>query len=289
MGTYFPNTIWDGDSSNRNSDKGILAAPDYRDWQQITKEIIAIQDYILNSNINLGTRYLYIGPTPEASIHYNSSIIYVNLAESGTNILRIGDGTNHIQFDTNGAMTLFGTAKRKLTIRPKMDSITQVAHSKSAQVSVGVFKGYSCPIYNNDNQEIFYETRVPYRWDGESDILICMTVALAGAEDIGDTFKFRCSWEHVGKDGILGSSSNDVDTEVTIITGHTAQHSIYHVHFIIDYDIDGVGNEIAYDDVLGFRIRRIASSGTEVDNNIIVFNEVLDFQINKIFHDWTRP
>lgn len=43
------------------------------------------------------------------------------------------------------------------------------------------------------------------------------------------------------------------------------------------------GNEIRPDSLIGFRIRRIASSGTTVDNEIIALNVVADFQIDKLF------
>lgn len=288
MSAYFPTTIWDGDSPNRNSDNGTQSAPDHRDWTQLISEIIATQDYILNQNIDLGERTIYFGLTPEASLSYSSSIITWNLVESGTNLLQIGDGTNYFQIDSTGVITLIGTAKRKLTMRPEFDYITQVAHSKPAQVAVGVYKGYLFPVYNNDNEELFYDIRVPFRWDEESDLLICMIVALEDVEDIGDTFKFRCSWEHTTFDGTILTTSNDVDVQKTITSGHTAQYSIYHIHFIIDYDIDGPGNEMKHEDLIGFRIRRIASSGTKIDNKIIVLNTVVDFQIDKLYNTWIR-
>jgi len=288
MSAYFPNTIWDGDSLNRDSDNGNLKAPDHRDWGQMYQEMWSVQDYILNSNINLGTRYIYFGPTPEASLYYTSGIVHFNLAESGTNVLQIGDGTNYVQIDSTGVMTLVGTAKRKLTLRPVLEAIDQIAHSKPTQVEIGIFKGFSCPIYSADNEELFYNLRIPYRWDGASDILVCLEVALADAEDVGDTFKFQLSWEHTMANGAVPVTSNNVEVQIAVVTGRTAQYSTYHVHFTIDYDIDGAGNEITEDCNLGFRFRRIASSGTEVDNEIIVIDNVVDFQIDKIFANWTR-
>jgi len=288
MAASFPSTIWDGDSLNRNSDDGILTAPDYRDWGRISQEMWAVQDYILNHDIELGERYIYFGETPEASLHYASSILELNLAESGTNVFRIGDITNYVQIDSTGVMTLVGTAKRKLTLRPTLDYVTQIAHTKPTQAVVGVFKGYSFPVYSADNEELFYNLRVPYRWDGESDILICLVVALADAEDVGDTFKFQLSWEHIHANDVIPATSNDVEVQTAVLSGHTAQYSIYHIHFTVDYDIDGAGNEIHHDCDLGFRVRRIASSGTAVDNEIIAIDAVVDFQINKVFANWTR-
>jgi len=288
MAAKFPNTIWDGDSLNRDSDDGNMKAPDHRDWRQLLQEMYSVQDYILNHNIELGERYFYFGVTPEASLSYGTSILELNLAESGANDFRIGDGTNYVQINSTGVMTLVGTAKRKLTLRPTLDYITQIAHTKPTQVVVGIFKGYSFPVYATDNEELYYNLRVPYRWDGESDILVCLVVALADVEDVGDTFKFQLSWEHIHADSIIPATSNDVEVQAAVLSGHTAQYSIYHLHFVLDYDIDGAGNEVDADCDLGFRVRRIASSGTAIDNEIIVIDAVVDFQINKIFANWTR-
>jgi len=289
MAAKFPNEIWDGDSLNRNSDNFRIAAPDHRDWWQVQQEMTAVQDYILNSNILLNERYLYLGTTPEASLHYESSVVEMNLAESGTNDFRIGDRTNYVQFASNGAMTLAGTAKRRMTVQLEADSIDQLAHSKPTQVEVGIFKTYSFPVYNTDNEELFFTFRMPYRWDGVSDIIICVDFALADVEDLGDTFKFQVSWEHIPHDGTLSASVHDVEVQTAVTSGHTAQHSTYHAHFILDHDADGGGNKIEADDVIGFRLRRIASTGTAVDNEILFVNAVADFQIDKIFGTWVRP
>ena len=288
MPTYFPNTVWDGDSGNRDSDNGNRSAPDLRDWEQVISEIAAMQDYTLNHDIDLGTRSITFGPTPEASLSYSSSIITWNLAESGANALQIGDGTNYLEINSTGETSLAGTAKRKLTLRPELDTITQIAHSKPTQVVIGVFKGYSFPVYSSDNEELFYNLRVPYRWDAASDILVCVEVALVDAEDIGDTFKFQLSWEHIMDDGIIKSTSNDVDVQQAVLTGVTAQYSIYHLHFVIDYNINAPGDIVKHECLIGFRLRRIASTGTAVDNEIIVLSAIADFQIDKLFGTWTR-
>lgn len=287
MSAYFPTMIWDSDSGNRDSDVNTKVAPDWRDWRQIVYEVAAVQDYVLNHDIELGTRYIYFGLTPEASLSYDSGIIELNLAESGTNDFRIGDSTNYVQIDSTGVMTLAGTAERKMTIRPTLDYISQIAHSKPTQVVVGIFKGYSFPTYAA-NEELFYNVRVPYRWNGTSDIQICFEVALANVEDIGDTFKFQLSWEHFHSDDVIVATSNDVEIQQAVLSGHTAQYSVYHLHFTIDYDIDGPGNEVHADCNLGFRLRRIASSGTQVSNEIIVIDSVVDFQVDKLYGTWTR-
>jgi len=134
MPANFPTTIWDGDSLNRDSDINTKVAPDWRDWRQVVFEVSAVQDYVLNSDILLNDRYLYIGPTPEASLHYASSVVELNLTESGTNDFRIGDGTNYVQISSTGVMTLVGTAKRKISIHPDFDAVDQLILKIGANV-----------------------------------------------------------------------------------------------------------------------------------------------------------
>jgi hypothetical protein len=282
---YFPVAIWDGDSENRDSNSGNRSGPDHRDWTQMMSEIIAMQDYTLNHDIDLGTRSINFGPTPEASLSYVNSVITWNLAESGANSLRVGDGTNYFQINSTGETLLAGTAKRKISVTPEVDYIAQIAQAKPTQVTIGVFHGFSFPIYNNDNEELFYNVRVPYEWDGVSDPEICLTVALSGAEDLGDTFKFRVSWERFSHDDTIPATVHDVDVEQAILTDHTAQYSVYHIHFHIDYDISDV---LLHGDTFSYRLRRITSSGTEVDNEILVFDSVVDFQINTFAATWER-
>ena len=56
--------------------------------------------------------------------------------------------------------------------------------------------------------------------------------------------------------------------------------------FTIDYDIDGAGNEIAAGEILGGRLRRVSVTGTEVDNEIIVLDNVVEYQIDKLYGTW---
>ena len=45
--TSFPNSVWDGDSSSRDSDDGKQSSPDHRDWARGVHEIAAIQQHII--------------------------------------------------------------------------------------------------------------------------------------------------------------------------------------------------------------------------------------------------
>jgi hypothetical protein len=195
----------------------------------------------------------------------------------------IGGAANYIDITDSGVLTLHGTAKRTLTLRPEMDSVAQLAHSKPTQVSLGVYKGYSFPIYSADDEEIYFRETVPGRWDGKSDITFHIYIALAAAEDAGDRFQMRFSWEHSPEGEPVPITSNDVDVEQILVVGRIAQYDLYELSFVIDYDIDGVGNEIQPHELLGGRLRRIAATASEIDNEVILLDWHTLYTVDKMF------
>jgi len=194
---------------------------------------------------------------------------------------RFGDVDNYLQVSTSGILTLEGTAKQWITLRPTIDVIPQVAHAKPTEVTIGVFHGFSMPIYASDNEELFFRQSVLGRWDGESDIIVHIKVCLAAAEDIGDYFKFKLSWEHAPEGEIVPTTSNDVYAEQAVLVGRNAQYNKYELEFIIDYDIDGVGNEIKKHETLGMRLQRVDATNPDVSGEIIVLDWHDHFRVNK--------
>ena len=58
----FPNSVWDGDSSSRNSDDGKQSAPDYRDWARLIAELAAVQRHIIgHDHDSIGDVNIYSG------------------------------------------------------------------------------------------------------------------------------------------------------------------------------------------------------------------------------------
>ena len=171
--------------------------------------------------------------------------------------------------------------KGVLTLRAELDYTAQIAASKPIQVAVGVFKGFSFPVYAADNEELFFRETVPDRWDGVSDIVFHLKVALAAGEDVADSFKFQLSWEHAVDGEIVPVTSNDVEVEQAVLTGRNAQYDEYDLTFIIDHDIDGAGSEIKSHELLGARLRRIDATNPDVTGEIIVLNWYTHYAINK--------
>lgn len=210
------------------------------------------------------------------------------IGDDTPDIGRFGSAANYFDIDEDGVVTLVGDAERYMTIRPVAEVVYQVAHGKPTQVQQGVYLGYSFPIFAADDEELFFRERIPYRWDGASNFTFEIYCWLTGAEDVGDYFNFQASWEHHSCTGnVVPTTSNDVEVEQIILTGRSAQYSCYKLVFTIDYDIDGVGNEVASGDNFVIRLRRIAAvTGVEVDAEISVYDWKLKYTIDKLYGKW---
>lgn len=226
----------------------------------------------------LGANRLYIensnSVTPLIYGEFDNNLVRVH----GT--LGVGTAGNYLDISLTGVVTLLGTAKRDLTLRADLDYTTITAQGKPTQVIIGVFHGYSMPIYAADNEELFFNENVPGRWDGASDITFHVLVALELAETADETFKFQFSWNQVGTTDIVPVATHDVTDEITVIDG--TQYATYMLEFTIDYDADA-GDVIVPHDDLSARLRRIASGGDEVDGEIIVLDWHTHYTVDKMF------
>jgi len=144
----------------------------------------------------------------------------------------------------------------KITLRPTVEMASIGAIGKPTIESVGIFRCFSLPIWNdkaNSDEELYYAFRVPFRWDGISDLVIPLMVALNGVEYVGDKFKLQLAWEHDSCEGVIPSSSNIVEIETDVLVGRNLQYDSYCQTFTIDHDIDGAGNEAE----IGSRVEQI--------------------------------
>jgi len=152
------------------------------------------------------------------------------------------------------------------------------------QVQVGVFFGYSMPVWNTDHEELFMKQSVPGRWDEASDIVVHVLLCLSQIEDVGDYFKFQLSWNNVADDDdVVPAAAHDVPAEQIVLAGRAAQHDVYELTFIVDYDADGPGNEMQGHDVLAYRIRRQDATNPDVTGEIIVLDWHSHFVEDKMF------
>lgn len=193
---------------------------------------------------------------------------------------QFGNGINNLTI-ANGVVSMTGTAKRSLKLKLNIDVISQIAAAKPTQVIRGINRGFSMPIYAADNEELFATSIVPRRWDGVSDLNVCIAGMLSGLEDIGDKFKFQLSWACVNCEKVMPDTTVDVETETIVLTGRAAAWNIYKINFTIDYDT--AGHIITPGCLLSWRLRRIAASASEVTNEIVILVGVQLYDVDKMF------
>jgi hypothetical protein len=196
---------------------------------------------------------------------------------------RFGDDTNYCTISSGGVITYTGTAKRNLAMRPAFVAGKIAGAGKPTAVTLGVYSGYSMPIYNNDDEELFWRLHVPGRWDGTTDIEYKLVVCLAAAETEGDDFRFQLSWSNTtGTTGVINNTVVSDTEDGDCSSGHNAQYSVFTLTFTIDVSAGPIA-AVAIGDTLVGRIRRIASGGTEISDEIIILDHVLNFTVDKIF------
>jgi len=169
-----------------------------------------------------------------------------------------------------------------LTLRPEVNVDEIKKQAKPDQVQIGVFFGYSMPVYNSDNEEIFFRENVPGRWDGKSNITLHVLVALASTQIGARYFKFQFSWNQVTEGEVVPATTHDVEVEQAMADGVT-QYTAYELEFTLDYDVD-TADPILSHDLLSGRLRRIAAtSGDEALDEIIVIDWHTHYIVNKAF------
>lgn len=195
---------------------------------------------------------------------------------------RYGTADNNLTVSLGGVISLAGSAKRSLRTRPDLDYSVITAQGKPTQVSIGPYVGYSLPIYNSDNEELFVKTTLPRRWDGASNFSVIVTCAISAAEDAGDKFQIRVNWaSKSGSSGVVPSSGTDVDVTQAVLAGRTAQYSIYELTFAIDWDLPAV--DAAANDTFAAVVRRIAAASPQVSNEIIILGVDVQFTVDKMY------
>ena len=163
-------------------------------------------------------------------------------------------------------------------VRPDLDCSRIVGLGAPTHVERGIYSGYSLPI-GGANEELLFVICVPTKYNEASDVLAHADVWLDTA-NTGKKFQLELEWEHFPDDGIVPATSNAVDVETD--TGTAAQYQHFHMDFVIDYDIDGPGNEIKPDEQLALRLSRIAAASDEIAGEVVVMHLGVVFTCNKL-------
>jgi hypothetical protein len=194
---------------------------------------------------------------------------------------KIGTAATYTDIGVDGAITFVGLV-RHLAMRPAFVAGVIAKTIKPTSETVGVFSGYSLPVHNDDGEELFWRLSVPGRWNGTDNITYYIIACLATAETVDKTFQIQLSWN--GTDGItsaIPTTAISVAVLATCATLHNVQYAVHKLTFTIDPT--AISPTLAAGNVLGARVRRITSGGTEIANRIIVFDHWLDFVVDKVF------
>jgi len=225
--------------------------------------VIALVAIVLGSlMINLGRQL-----TVSQYLSYLSDYGYIAYADN--------QGVLHVtglSISGSPPLELTGDAKSWIEFRPDLDPTKLAVNAKPTPVVRGVGLGYSLPVGGAD-EELFYNICVPGRWDGESDIHMHVHSWLDNAQDEAtDAVKLKLEWQHVGVGDVVPATNTTVVSEEVV--GVVAQYMAIQSDFVIDYDID-IGNPIEVDDILFFRLTRIASSHEIVGEPVIMHAGVI--------------
>jgi len=203
--------------------------------------------------------------------------------------IHFGDTINYTNWlNSDGKITWGGTHKKLYTIRPHLiDRQTRFNDNKPTEVYRGCNTGYSFPIYNSDDEELFFRFRVPENWDGTTDPQFGIVCTITGAEDIGDKFKFQLDWQTTTCGGatVMGTTTSNCVSEQTIITGGTSAYTAYCVFFTLN--ADDATNPIVAGRMIQGRLRRIAASSNEVANEVAVWDWVSRWALGCVYDNWS--
>ena len=219
----------------------------------------------------------------DAYIHFKKLHEYLDKFATVKKRGRFGSEDGYADCDIDGVFTLYGNAKRGLTLRPTIDVIAQIAKSKPTQVTLGAHKLFSMPIYDSDDEQLFLGCVIPKRWDGESDITARVMCMLSGAEDVGDKFKFSLEYALAHAGHVATATTTQSLSEIIVLTDRSAQYAVYALDFTIDYDT--VGCVCESDHVVSMVLKRIDAADHEVSNEILLFQGGSDmrYQIDKFY------
>lgn len=178
-----------------------------------------------------------------------------------------------VYFTEGYGIILEGDSKVWLEFRPELDFDVVKKNAVPLSHTRGIFTGFELPIYNNDDQELFFDICVPDRWDGTSMSHIHMDIFLIDAQSDGEAFKLQVFWEHYtpGVDVVPDISAPE---EIETATGDSAAFQSFQIHFDIP------AGDMLGDDILAFRLRRVVAT---VDDDIGAEELVIIQHVGVIF------
>ena len=160
------------------------------------------------------------------------------------------------------------------SIAPFLDENTANVANKPTLVARGLFQGYSMPEYAV-GEELFFRMRVPHRWNNGTNPHFVAITSITGAEDVGDQYAFNLSWVSEDIEHVI--PTNTIETVVSEVT--VANGTAYYAE-IIAFELDA--STMVAGQNLQMRLRRVAPSGTSVDNEIVIWHWDTRWMLDKL-------
>ena len=161
---------------------------------------------------------------------------------------------------------------------PFLDENYSNTLAKPTQITRGLWKGYSLPIWSdpaNVYEELSFKLRVPHSWDGVTNPWFVAISSILGAEDVDDKYKMQMEWQSKDIGHVIPDTIQETITdEVTIIDG-----TAYYAE-IIAFEVDAT--TIVAGQNIQWRLRRIAASANEVTNEIGIWHWDTRWKFNKL-------
>lgn len=200
-----------------------------------------------------------------------------NLQKAFNTLLNTTNEVHTGALESSGQMTMIDDGLVYIEIRPDLDWATTIATGKPTFVKRGAFSGFSLPVYTA-NEELFFIICVPGRYDEASNIFAHIDCWMSAAEDTKN-FNLQLGWKHYTAGDVVPDTFNLVPVETA--TGASApQFKSFRVSFTIDYTADAA--DIVGDDIIGFRLRRIAASGAEIGGEVVATHAGVNFRRDKM-------
>lgn len=173
-------------------------------------------------------------------------------------------------------ITLDGSGLVYIELRPDLDFETIRGNAGvPTLVNQGIFRGFSLPEFAANDEELYGTICVPSRWLAGGNIYFHLYCWLAIAED-AKNFNFQVSWEHYTPvTDTVPATSTDVPVE-TATGALAAQFQSYIAEFTL------VPVDLAAEDIMTVRLRRIAASANDCVGEIVVNHYGVMFRRNKL-------
>lgn len=218
------------------------------------------------------------------------TLILANVTELET--IKISELDETTSIDRNAVLPVAADGETKKIIAPNLSKYgfwrsyepfldENYANIKGypTQVSRGLFKGYSMPIWQDHPQiqyeELVFRLRVPFRWDGVTNPYFCAITAISDSEAIGAKYKFQLEWVSADVGEVLPDTTNEtIVWEVTVTDG-----TAWRAEIIIG-EMDAT--LLTAGENWQARLRRIVSGSPAIVNEPVVFHWCTRWKMDKL-------